>query len=294
MIVVSTPTGRIGRQVLERVLEGNEPVRVIARDPTRLPPRVRARAEVVPGRTDDVEGVVAACAGADTVFWVVPPNPRADSVPEHVLDFVRPLCAAITRQGVRRVVGVSSLGRATARDAGQISAIFALDDLVESTGVHYRSLCPPGFMDNLLWQAAPIAAQGLFFSTVSPDRPVPTCAAADIAAVASGLLLDPAWTGQQSVPLLGPENLSQDDLARIMSEVLDRPVRYQRLSPQDHRAALVRQGMTEPWARGLIAMASAVDRGIYDVPPDTPRDHTPTTFREWCEHTLEPAVKALN
>ncbi|TIX73170.1 MAG: NmrA family transcriptional regulator, partial [Mesorhizobium sp.] len=37
MIVVTTPTGSIGHQVLETLLGSDEPIRVIARDPSRLP-----------------------------------------------------------------------------------------------------------------------------------------------------------------------------------------------------------------------------------------------------------------
>ena len=37
MIVITTPTGAIGRQVLDNVLASGEPVRVIARDPSRIP-----------------------------------------------------------------------------------------------------------------------------------------------------------------------------------------------------------------------------------------------------------------
>ena len=55
MIVITTPTGDIGRQVLDRLLDSGEAVRVIARDPARLPERVRARAEVVPGSHGDAE-----------------------------------------------------------------------------------------------------------------------------------------------------------------------------------------------------------------------------------------------
>ena len=42
MIVITTPTGDIGRQVLDRVLDSGQAVRVIARDPSRLP-AARAR-----------------------------------------------------------------------------------------------------------------------------------------------------------------------------------------------------------------------------------------------------------
>jgi uncharacterized protein YbjT (DUF2867 family) len=292
MIVITTPTGQIGRQILDNVLDSEEPIRVIARDPSRLSPRARGRVEVVQGSTDDINVVTEAFAGADCVFWLVPPNPHAESLQGHILDFVRPVCEAINSQGVKRVIGVSSLGRGIARNAGQISATFAMDDLIESTGVSYRSLCPPGFMDNLLWQVAPIRSQGVFFSPTSGDRKLPTCATRDIAAAAAKLLLDDSWSGQDSVPILGPEDLSHNDMAQIMSEVMQRPVRFQQVPGEAYKATLMQHGMSEAWAQGIVDMAVAVDQGIYNAEPRTPQSTTPTSFRQWCEKVLKPAVLA--
>jgi uncharacterized protein YbjT (DUF2867 family) len=292
MIVITTPTGQIGRQVLDKVLDGDGPVRVIVRDPSRLSEQVRERVELVRGSTDDVDVVTEALAGADSVFWLVPPNPRATSVPGHVLGFVRPLCEALTKHDVTRVVGVSSLGRGTAHNAGQISAVFAMDDLVESTGVSYRSLCMPGFMENMLWQVEPIRSRGAFFLPMPGDRKVPTCATRDIATIAAGLLLDDSWTGQADIPVLGPEDLSCHDQAEIMSEVLSRPVRFQQIPTDAYKTSLTQHGMSEAWAQGLCDMTAAVERGIYDTALNTSRAATPTTFRRWCEDTLAPAVLA--
>jgi len=43
MIVITTPTGQIGRQVLGNVLNSGKPIRVIVRDPSRLPSEARKR-----------------------------------------------------------------------------------------------------------------------------------------------------------------------------------------------------------------------------------------------------------
>jgi hypothetical protein len=70
MIVITTPTGQIGGQV---ILDSGEAARVIARDPSRLPARVHARAEVVQGSHSDADTITKALAGADRMFWLVPP-----------------------------------------------------------------------------------------------------------------------------------------------------------------------------------------------------------------------------
>src|SRR5580698_7663934 len=114
MIVITTPTGQIGRQVLGNLLGSGEELRVIARDPSDLPGGVRDGLDVVVGSHGDASVVDKAFAGADAVFWLVPPDPRADSAEAAYVDFTRPACDAFKRHEVKRVVGISALGRGTA------------------------------------------------------------------------------------------------------------------------------------------------------------------------------------
>jgi len=79
MIVITTPTGAIGQQVLQSLLQSGQPMRVIAREPSRLPPQVREQVEVVQGSHGDGDVVNRAFAGAEAVFWLVPADPRAES-----------------------------------------------------------------------------------------------------------------------------------------------------------------------------------------------------------------------
>ncbi len=292
MIVVTTPTGDIGRQVLANILDSGEPVRVIARDPSRIPSGTRQRVEIVQGSHGDAEVVNKAFAGAEAVFWLAPPNPRAESVEAVYIDFTRPACEALRSQGVQRVVGVSALGRGTAvaRNAGLVTASLAMDDLIASTGVSFRALTMPSFMDNVLRQVEPIKSQGLFFSPISGDLKLPSCATRDIAAVAAKLLLDPSWSGQDSVPVLGPEDLSWNDMARILSEVLGKRVRFQQIPPAAFKARLIEHGMSEAMAQGMVDMMAAKNEGLDNAEPRTPQSTTPTSFRQWCEEVLKPAV----
>ena len=293
MIVVTAPTGNIGGQVLDRLLAaGAPPVRVITRNPDRLPAGARDRVEVVPGSHGDPDVVGEAFTGADTVFWLVPPDPRATGPEAAYLDFSRPACEAFTARGVRRVVGISALGRGTAMaaNAGHVTASLAMDDLIAGTGVDYRALTMPSFMDNLLRQTELIRTQGVFTDPRSGSRKVPTCAVRDIAAVAVDLLLDDGWQGVGEVPVLGPEDLSFDDMARTMSEVLQRPIRFRQIPGEELTARLVRSGTSEAMARSMLAMVRAKDAGLDNGVTRTPRSSTPTSFRQWCEDVLAPAV----
>jgi uncharacterized protein YbjT (DUF2867 family) len=292
MIVITAPTGTIGHQVLENVLNGGAAVRVVLRDPKRLPSHLRERVEIVQGSHGDVAVVNRAFEGADALFWLVPPDPHAKSVEAAYVDFTRPACAAMKKHGVRRVVGVSALGRGTAlaRNAGLVAASLAMDDLIASSGVSYRALTMPSFMDNVLRQVATIKTQGLFFAPLSADRKLPTCASRDIAAAAAKLLLDASWSGQNHLAVLGPEDLSFKDMAQIMSEVLGKSVAFQQIPGEAFKTRLLEAGMSEAMAQGTLDMMVAKNEGIDNAERRTPANTTPTSYRQWCEEVLKPAV----
>ena len=298
MIVITTPTGLIGRRVLDNVLDGipdgDEPVRAIVRDPTKLPSHVRERVEVVEGSHGDRDVVDRAFEGADAVFWLVPPDPNAESVEAAYVDFSRPAAEAIKSRGVDRVVSVSALGRGTpvAGNAGYVTGSLAMDDLIVGTGVGFRALTMPSFMDNIVRQVGPIKNRGVFFSTIAGDRKLPAVATRDIAAVAADLLLDRSWTGRDHVAVLGPEDLSFDDMAQIMSEVLGTPVRFQRVPAEAYKENMMGVGMSDAMAQGMLDMALAKDNGLDSAEPRTPESTTPTSFRRWCEEVLRPSVQA--
>ncbi|MFG2141518.1 NmrA family NAD(P)-binding protein [Streptomyces sp. NPDC048650] len=291
MIAITAPTGQIGHQVLNMLLDSGQPVRVIARDPSRLAEQTRDRLEVVQGSHSDPAVLAEAFDGADSLLWLVPPNPGAADILDSYLDFTRPAADAITAQGIKHVVGVTSLGRAYGKHAGLLSPAFAMDDMIESTGVNYRALAMPFFMENLLNQVEAIKTQGMFFMANTAERPLATVATRDIAAAAANLLLDPSWTGQGTVPVIG-DTLSPNAMAQDLSEVLERPVAFQQVDEQAYKATMMQYGMSDAWAQGLVDMATAQNDGIYDAEQQALTTPAPTDFRQWCQEVLKPAVLA--
>jgi uncharacterized protein YbjT (DUF2867 family) len=292
MIVITTPAGQIGRQVLASLLGSGEELRVIARDPSQLPAGVREDLDIVEGSHGDTAVVEKAFAGADAVFWVTPADPRAPSVEAAFAGFTRPAAEAFSRHGVGRVVGVSMLGRGTpwAARAGFVTGSLAVDDLIAASGVAYRALANPYFMEDTARQAESIKDQGVFFWPIAGDRKRPTVATRDIAAAASRLLLDARWSGTGEVPLLGPEDLSFNDMAQIMSQVLGKDVRFQQITFEAYKDRFIRLGASDAMAQGYADMAWAKNEGLDNGVQRTPQNSTPTSFRQWCDEVLKPAV----
>src|SRR6266404_2039758 len=164
MIVITTPAGQIGSQVLRNLLDSGEELRVIVRNPSDIPAGVRKGLDIVEGSHGDAAVVDKAFSGADAVFWLTPPDPRAPSVEAAFAGFTRPAAEAFKRHGVGRVVGVSMLGRGTpwAARAGFVTGSLAMDDLIAASGVAYRALTNPYFMEDTLREAGSIKNQGVF------------------------------------------------------------------------------------------------------------------------------------
>ena len=292
MIVVTTPTGQIGSQVVKGLLDAGERVRVIVRDPAKLAQEVRARLEVVEGSHDDAAVVAKVCDGAESLFLVVPPSFTTRDSARYYESFTTPLIETIRKQGLKRVVAVSGVGRGVPAKAGVVSDSLAKDEAIEATGVAYRALWCPGFYENMLMQIPALKHQGAFFYPGTPDLKTRFCATADIATQGVKLLLDRSWTGPGGVGVFGPEDLSFNDLAAIMTGVLGMPVRFQPVPYEAYKATLVQHGASEEFAASLTEMHEAKDKGLDNSVPRTAENTTPTSFREWCTKVLKPAVDA--
>jgi uncharacterized protein YbjT (DUF2867 family) len=159
-------------------------------------------------------------------------------------------------------------------------ATSAVDDLIASTGVAYRPLANPSFIDNTI--RSPIAG----------DRTLPAVATRDIVAAARACSSTRAGAASGEVPLLGPEDLSFNDMARIMSEVLGMQVRFQQNTFEAYKDRLVSSGMSGAMAQGMTDMARAKNQRIDNAVPRTPQNSTPTSVRQWTEQVLKPAAAA--
>lgn len=295
MIVVTTPTGHIGKHLVDHLIQTDAHVRIVARNVSKISPEVLSRVEIVEGSHGDRSTVEKALNGAKALFWLAPPNSRAASLDAVYSDFTRPACDAIVANGVKHVVSVSALGRTSplAKNAGLVTACLEMDDLLAGTGAAFRSLALPSFMDNMIWQAKSIKISQVFRLPIRGDLALPTCATIDIAERAAELLLDLSWSGRADVPVLGPADLTYDEMALTISEVVGFPVRYEEISLDDYRAGVEKQGMSPAVVQGLVDMFDAKNKGIDVVEPRKAEDSTATTFRMWCEKYLKPAVESV-
>lgn len=284
MIVITAPTSQIGSKLVADLLDRGAPLRLIVRDACKLPLAVRDRVEIIEGSHGDAAIVDRAFEGAEALFWLAPPD-VTKTQEQAYLDFTRPAAEAIRRHVVPHVVAITALGRGTIwqERAGLVTASIHMEDMLMASGAACRGLAMPSFMENMVRQTAAIREKGIFFGPIRPDRQLPFTATRDMAAAAARLLTDLSWAGQSELPLLGPEDLSFDDQAAIISDVLGREVRYQQISFDQFKQQFLDRGASTSFAQGYVDMYRAKDEGIDNVAIRSRDTGGATSFRMFCE-----------
>lgn len=288
-IVVTTPTGHVGSRVVRLLLQAGVRPRVLVRDADRLDGETRERVEVRQGDLTDAGFVREAVAGAGNIFWVDPtPHTTADPV-EVSLATAAPLVAAARAGDVGRVVLLSSVGAEKRHGVGHIDALGGIEAELDATGVDVLHLRCGYFFTNLLLDVEGLA-RGVLTTAFDPSRPMPWVDPRDIGDVVAARLLAGDWRGRVVQAVHGPEDLSFEQVAGILTEALGRAVRVEPVGDDAVRQALGAAGLPASAVEGIVGMAAG-SRGLV---PEQSRDvltTTPTRLGGWAHAELRPVVE---
>jgi uncharacterized protein YbjT (DUF2867 family) len=285
VIAVTTPTGNVASHVTSMLIRAGVRPRVLARDPAKLahPDHVDAvRVDLT-----DPEGVAAATAGADALYWVTPASFMVEDPLAEYAAYAEVAAHAIEANRIPRVVFQSSVGAELRGGAGEIDGLAATEERLERVAPAITHLRCGYFFANLLHQREDIA-NGTLPVILPTDFKMPWVAPRDIAEVAAGRLLNEHWTGRHVQAVHGPEDLSWDDVARILTAATGKPVAAERVPDEALRAGLRQAGMNDKQVEALMGMSTGLRDGFT---PEQPRDATtttPTTLTAWAADHFRP------
>jgi uncharacterized protein YbjT (DUF2867 family) len=295
MILVTGATGTIGSEVFRRLAAAGERPRGFVRDPHRARARLGAAVDYVVGDLDRPETVEAGLAGVDRVFLVTRQTTRQPEQERNLID-------AAVRSGVRHLVKLSVF-RADERSPLQIARQHGeTERALEQSGLSYTIVRPVFLMQNLL----AMVRDGAIY-TAAADGRVAMIDARDIAAVAVAALTSPG-DGGATHTLTGPQPLSFDEVADILSRQTRMPVRHVRVAPDQVRNALAQGGMEAWFAEDMARLHGMLAAGYEDLVTDDVRTVTGTSpctlaefardfadhFNEFNEHHLGRAQPSLD
>ena len=292
MLVITTPTGNTGRYVLQFALKQGESVRVFVRDPSRLDALTHERCEVVQGDLRHPADLARALEGAEGVFFCVPQSPNPEDVRAYYHSFAAPFAKAAKAASVQRVVAISG-GNGSSGFQGIGQALREVEQAIAATDIAARYVRCGYFMENFFWMIQPIVRAGIFSLPVASDVLIPFVAACDIGETAARLLLDRAWSSQEGIAAHGPTPLSCNTAAKIASQVLGFPIRYQPVNGADYKASLSVHGVSEALSQSLVEMFEAIAAGQDMAAPAVHKADCPTTLQAWMDTSFKEVVAQI-
>lgn len=161
---------------------------------------------------------------------------------------------------------------------------------LDEGAINITHLRPGMFMENLLQQVEPLRTMGSIFGLFPSNVPIPMIATRDIGDAAAQRLLNRNWSGREVLGLHGPADITHEEVATTLSEVLERPVRYVQISAEQFREALIQQGARADFADEFVKGFEKLATARFAAEPRTAETTPPPTLTQWAREALKPLL----
>ncbi len=242
MILITGASGNVGKTVLQEVAKSGAQHRAMYRSAAEAA-KASAGTETVVADFAKPETLGAALKNVNSVYLVCSPIPELVQLESNMID-------ACVAAGVKHVVQNSALG------AGDYDKSFPswhrkVEEKLKGARLSWTILRPNSFHQNVVAFFAPtIRTQAVFYNSMR-DAKNSFLDVRDVAAVAAKSLAGGEHAGK-IYELNGPEAINYTELAKKISKVAVREVKYVDIPMDAQKKAMLDQGMPEWLTTALL------------------------------------------
>ncbi len=255
LILVTAATGTVGSEVVKQLIQANQEVRVLARDPAKAKMKFGTAVEIVKGDFDNPVSLHAALKNVEAAFLATAPSER---MVEQETNFI----AAAETLGLPRLVKLSNFLAAPESPAPLARFHAQIESRLAKSGIPATILRPSWFMSNFLMDAQSVKT-GHLYSAMENSR-IAFTHPFDVAAVAVAALRDPVHSGH-NYKLTGPEALTYAEVAASFTRVLGYPVKYVGVDDANLRAGLKAASVPEFIIDEILKIGAMTRRGDLEL-----------------------------
>jgi len=268
-ILVTASTGNIGSHIITRLEQSN----------ANFKSGVNT-ADVAVNQVyidfDQKENLEIAFQGFDTVFLLFPMHPK-------MVEWANNAVEAAQKANVKHLVRSSGAG------ADSTSAFFMpkvqgqIDDLITGSGITYTITRPSSFMQNFVNFFSHDIKQGVVYQPVGNGK-MSWVDVRDIAAVNTQILLNLSTYENKRMVITGQENLSYSEALEIISNVINKPIRFVDVPTDAANEAMRKMGMSQFGIDMMSSLNKIIKAGYAEVTTNTVKDLTgkePILFKEF-------------
>lgn len=261
-ITLTGSLGNISKPLAQQLIAAGHDVTIISSSESKVKDIEALGAKAAIGSIADASFLTRAFAGADVVYTMVPPNFGATDYRKYVSDSAANYAEAIRKNGITRVVNLSSIGADIDGGTGQISGVHDGEQVLNALqGVAVKHLRAGFFYVNFYANIDMIKHLGFIGANYGPDTRMVMVHPGDIAAAVAEELQTP-FTGK-SVRYITSDERSAGEVAAILGAAIGKPdLQWVQFTDEQALAGMLQAGLPEPISKNFIEMNKAVGSGI--------------------------------
>jgi uncharacterized protein YbjT (DUF2867 family) len=253
MILVTGAAGKTGRAIIRALVGRGQSVRALVRRPEDiLAVEQRGAQDAVVGDMRDADAFRQAAQGTKAIYHICP------NVSPDEMTIGQAAITAARAAGVERFVYHSVLHPQIEAMPHHWLKLRVEERLLEST-LPFTILQPAAYMQNVLAHWEQIATRGIYPAPYAFEARLGMVDLVDVAEAAAVVLAGSGHLGA-TYELVGPEALSQTEVAAILSRQLSRPVRAEVIPLDAWERNAQASGMDEYQVATLLKMFRYYDQ----------------------------------
>jgi uncharacterized protein YbjT (DUF2867 family) len=280
-ILITGATGKTGFTAAKTLLEKGYSVRAMARKESDTTKKLEILgAEIVYADFQDLASLEKALDGIERAYFVYPPF---NGLLKGTANFI----VAAKEKGLKTIVNMSQISVYKNHTSPLTNEHWLAEQMLNQTDLNITHIRPTFFSEMLyLINGFNILKEGKMYLGHGDAYHAPITGE-DIGRSVTAILDDPERHKGQTYILTGPERLSQYDIAKIASEVLEKDIQYVPItSEQWAEAANESSSIPKSLIKHLTEVSKDYQNGVFDKVTDTVEELTgqkPMTMKTFIE-----------
>ena len=287
MHIITGASGQVGSAVLAGLIKKGETVKGIIHDEKKANKLKKLGADVAIADSFDRQALTKALQGGSTLFAITPETLKADDVIADTKKILANYRDAVEASGVKKVVGLSSMGAQYGENSGNLLMSYLLERAFNGLDVQTTFIRPAYYLSNWMMYLPAIKENGVLASFYPVDLKIPMISPMDVAGYAADLLVKNDDNGK-IYELLGPEYYSTQDVADAFANALGKDVKAEQIPRDKWEETLKTIGFSTDSIKNFIEMTELVITG--DTNPQgngTTILKASTTLQQYINEALE-------
>ncbi len=256
-ILITGATGKTGGAAIKTLVQLKVPVRAFVHKIDARSEQLSADGvEIAQGDLSDFEAVNEALKGITGAYFVYPIE-----VPG-ILEATAFFAQAALEQGVGAIVNMSQISARRIAKSHAAQNHWIAERVLDRSGIPVTHLRPTFFAEWLEYFSDSIREKDMFPLPFGDARYAPI-AAEDQGRVIAAILNDPAEHAGKTYPLYGPKELTQYEVADILTQVLGRKITYAALEIRDFMEIWKKTGFSAYNHQHIAAVAQDCRDGLF-------------------------------